>query len=552
MASGYHGSQVSAVSIPSTADSFDRPHRRGLLANHPGTPGEGNRQHPVGGQRSVQFEEQSRQSGGANATSFSPTPLSEQLSRELDNLQPTVSAHEAGLIDKLLQELLASIQSCLPPGTTTGELLPIGAFHLGVLLPTDDVDIVCTVHQQISLEELLCKLQAKLREIGAKGICSAGSNGALAAPGLRWSQRGVSIQLLLAHRLHGLPPPSQDGVVQSMAALTAREVGDQLLSLVPNVLSFRLLLRFVRFWAKRRGIYGSHLGFFGGTAWAVCCAVICQMNPLLELSQLASRFFRTLSRWDWQQPVTLLPSGPAGLHVEPSDKRLASGDQSSGMSILLPAGNGLSAAAYVSDTTAKIIQKEMRRGYKLVQQVELSRAHWADIYLSSRFFQRHRHYLEFDFMASSEDILIAWIAWGRARMAEFVHLFESVSSHVASLRPWPEWIDYKDPEWPHARAVFMGLHLERLGEGTPEGGRRVFDLREPIVRFYENIAAWPYANMHANQFELTIRHVSLAQVETFLACKERGVPVREPEELFEDTSGDQSWRQEIPQRTDHC
>jgi len=171
----------------------------------------------------------------------------------------------------------------------------------------------------------------------------------------------------------------------------------------------------------------------------------------------------------------------------------------------------------------KITQKEVRRGYKMVQQVELARASWLDVYKEARFFQRHRHYLEFDFMARTEAIQASWIQWGKEQIQDLVRLFESMSSKIVVVRPWPEWVEFKDAEWPYAQAIFVGLHLERNAEGTQEGQRKSFDLREPIVKFLEAISAWPEADKNANQFELLIKHVRFAELEQWLENRNQGI-----------------------------
>merc|ERR1719210_2613395 len=127
-------------------------------------------------------------------------------------------------------------------------------------------------------------------------------------------------------------------------------------------------------------------------------------------------------------------------------------------------------------------------------------------------------------MASSEAVLADWFAWGRQQMQDLVSFFEATSSSSVTLRPWPAWIEFKDAAWPHARAVFVGLHLERgNGEEQVEGTRRSFDLREPIVKFLEAISSWPEAEMYNNQFELLIRHMRLAEVEQWLENQRKGV-----------------------------
>jgi len=198
-----------------------------------------------------------------------------------------------------------------------GEMLTVGAYHLGVLLPEDRFDVVYVTPLHMMLPETHAFMQEKLEAMGSEveDICSAGTDGLLAAPGLQFKLRGIHIKLLFSHCIPDLPPPYGETVVRHTAGVLAHEVAEKLLANVPNVTVYRYLLRFVRHWAKQRGIYGSHFGFMGGTAWAICVARICQMFPQSDLSQLAVRFFRVLSRWNWQEPVCLLPHGKSRQHV---------------------------------------------------------------------------------------------------------------------------------------------------------------------------------------------------------------------------------------------
>jgi len=480
----------------------------------------------------------------SSATEMTVTsaPRSEQATLELNQCSPVPTAQEVDMRDLVLGELLTMACACCShavqevASVTEQRLLPLGAYQLGVLMPGDTVDVVFEVPLQVQLSDLLAKLRAELEKSHDTGcVGNADRDGLLAAPGLKFKLRGVSVKFLVGQRIPHLPHPSDHSIVQATAGLIAHEGFQELLSRVPSAEQFNLLLRFVRVWAKQRGVYGCFLGFFGGAAWAVCCARVCQLHPYLELPQLATRFFRTLSRWDWRQPVAVLPAGtnilsldaaqasPVAVSLFSSDGTPTGAGASSGMIVQLPAGAGINATPHVSETTAKIMQKELRRGYKMLQQVEHARAEWRDVYAAARFFQRYRHYLEFDFMASSEEVLAEWLVWAKRQMQNLAGLFDSMSSKIVTLRPWPEWLQFKDADWPCARALFVGLHLERSGETTLEGSRRCFDLREPIVKFLELISAWPEAESHANQFDLLIRHVRLVELEQWLENRSAGV-----------------------------
>ena len=99
--------------------------------------------------------------------------------------------------------------------------------------------------------------------------------------------------------------------------------------LVPNVKRFRLLLRLVKAWAKRRGLYGNMVGFLGGASWAILVAKVCQLEVDSNgpLAHLVFLFFdvslenlrviahynielQEMSHWPWPAPVALAPIVP--------------------------------------------------------------------------------------------------------------------------------------------------------------------------------------------------------------------------------------------------
>jgi len=466
-------------------------------------------------------------------TPLQQNALVEQFTTNLDTCSPSVQADKAEQIQSVLLVVLNMCQDIaakgLKPGMDQelGQLFPVGAYHLGVLLPDDQVDVVYVTPLHMTLPETLVILQEKLEAMGSAviDICQAGADGLLAAPGLEFKLKGIHIKLLLSHCIPDLPQPSGETVVWHTAGVLAHEVSEKLLASVPDVATYRRLLKFARHWAKQRGVYGSYFGFMGGTAWAICVARICQMHPQADLAQLAVRFFRILSRWNWQEPLSLLPDGISG-HNTPTVPVSDGSRTDAPISVLLPVGTSVCATPHVSDTTTKILQKELQHGFRRTQQVELMRAQWENVCSTARFFQRYRHYLQLDFMASSPAVFASWLSWGRQQTQKLVQLFENTSSKVVTLRPWPEWIDFKDAEWPCARALFVGLHLERSGDGQNEGGRRSVDLREPIVKFLEAVSSWPEADKYANQFELLIRHVRLAELKQWMENRSNGIEAR--------------------------
>jgi poly(A) polymerase Pap1 len=91
-----------------------------------------------------------------------------------------------------------------------------------------------------------------------------------------------------------------------------------------RIAKYQIALRFIKYWARQRGIYSNVMGYFGGVSWAIllvkialqladrmtCELVVDACTPY----ELVIRFFRHFHEWSWGpgNPVTLKPL-PANL-----------------------------------------------------------------------------------------------------------------------------------------------------------------------------------------------------------------------------------------------
>ena len=140
-------------------------------------------------------------------------------------------------------------------------------------------------------------------------------------PIIKLEYSDISIDLIFTRLLQQSIPTTLDLKDNSLLrgldevdlrCVNGTRVTDEILTLVPQVKTFRTALRAVKLWAQRRAIYSNVMGFPGGVAWAMLVARICQFYPQASGSTIVNKFFNILSDWKWPQPVLLkqIDDGP--------------------------------------------------------------------------------------------------------------------------------------------------------------------------------------------------------------------------------------------------
>eukprot|EP00930_Biecheleria_cincta_P046717 TRINITY_DN32254_c0_g1_i1.p1 TRINITY_DN32254_c0_g1~~TRINITY_DN32254_c0_g1_i1.p1 ORF type:complete len:536 (-),score=83.82 TRINITY_DN32254_c0_g1_i1:118-1725(-) len=442
---------------------------------------------------------------------------------------------------KLLQARLQSIcisavQTC-GGESSEGELLLLGAHHLGVEAPDaatsahpaadEALDLVYVTTSAIQVDELVTRIGGLLTGLSSiKTMSPAAPDGFLSAPGLEFCLEGYPVKLLVSKQVADIPRLSKNSsaIPYEIAGLIARQVTESILESVPDQGLFRQLLRCVRHWAKRRGIYGQaqEFGYMGGIGWAVCCARVCQVEQSTQLSQLMNAFFSMYSNWDFTCPIQLFQGDPSLPTTIPARH------EEGKMIVRMPVGD-LNATPNVTPNCLKVIRKELRRAADISGMVLKGSESWTRLLSKASFFTSHRHYLELDFMGSSKEVMTPWLAWARQQLRGIAQLFDCLSACKLVAKPWPAWIPFKDSTWSHATAVFFALRVvEKPQDQSRTSGKVVIDLREVVVQILEKMCGWPDGPKFEGQYDLYVRHSTSEDVQQWIRDVEQARVIRRP------------------------
>eukprot|EP01113_Clastostelium_recurvatum_P030799 TRINITY_DN3779_c0_g1_i5.p1 TRINITY_DN3779_c0_g1~~TRINITY_DN3779_c0_g1_i5.p1 ORF type:complete len:778 (-),score=207.32 TRINITY_DN3779_c0_g1_i5:190-2523(-) len=322
---------------------------------------------------------------------------------------------------------------------TGARLFTFGSFRLGVSGPGADVDVLCVGPRHLDRADFFSDLLEMLQACGYCTDLTAVPDAYV--PVIKMKFDGIEMDLLYARLALSMIPEDldilDDNILKnlddkSVLSLNGCRVTDQMLNQVPNIPNFRMTLRAIKLWAKKRGVYGNVLGFLGGVSWAILTARICQLYPNAAPSTLVTRFFRVLEQWKWPNPVLLNqisdgPSGPGGPH-KPWNPKINPKDRMHLMPIITPAFPAMNSTYNVSESTLRLMKEEFTRANAELSASTVGAAQWTSLFEKACFFQRYKHYLQIDVMATNEEEHRVFEGWVESRLRILIGLLEKTTN----------------------------------------------------------------------------------------------------------------------------
>ncbi|KAG7402153.1 hypothetical protein PHYBOEH_005716 [Phytophthora boehmeriae] len=375
---------------------------------------------------------------------------SAKLQAFMDDKFPTESAENITRRSLILAELRSIFrqwvkQVCMQKGVPEemaadagGQILVSGSYRLGVNEPGADIDTICVAPRHVTREDFFSSLkEIFLKHPKVSNLVAI--EGAI-VPLLTFDYEEINIDLQIAilprnsipenlnilddHVLVGVDPATEK-------SLNGPRVTELMIKLTPNRESFISVLRIVRRWAKRRGLYSNKMGYLGGVNWCILVCFINQLYPTAAPSTLLLRFFMVLTNWKWPLAIQLCKTHDSNLGLEVWNAN-AGHNRYQVMPILTPAYPSMNSSFNVSNHTLAVMKEEFKRALTMVQDV-LSKggSDWSSLFEPTDFFAVHQHYLAVEVYTEKEDEEPAWCSFCESRMRKLV---ESLAYNPALCR----------------------------------------------------------------------------------------------------------------------
>jgi len=310
-------------------------------------------------------------------------------------------------INKLAKEWIVEISLAkkLPQDVAeqmSGKIFTFGSFRLGVHTKGADIDTLLVVPRHVDRADFFVTFKEKLQSQPQAEYVHAVEEAFV--PVLKTKFDGIELDILFARLALKNIPPDQDlksvDILRNLdqkcvRSLNGCRVTDDILSLVPNHESFKLALRTIKLWAKKRGIYSNVLGYLGGVSWAMLVARTCQLYPNASAGTLVHRFFKVFAQWPWPQPSLLRDNkedqGNLGFPVW--DPRINPADRYHLMPIITPAYPQQNSTFNVTFSTRAVMTNEFKIALEVCSDIMDGKKEWKELFAPTNFFSLYVHYL---------------------------------------------------------------------------------------------------------------------------------------------------------------
>lgn len=295
-----------------------------------------------------------------------------------------------------------------------GELFISGSHRLGVKEPGADIDTVCVAPFFCEKEHFFSSLRDIFKN--HPEVTDFSSVETAMVPVMSFDFAGVPIDFLFARLSTNRVPRGfnidsilDDSIMRNLDPETEKSLnGPRVTNMLSKLIgeagypNFLIVLRCIRLWAKKRGLYGNKFGYLGGINCNILVALICQLYPRGSPSHILCKFFLVYSMWEWPKPVMLnrIQPNPPGAYREVWDKETHSTDV---MPIITPAYPAMNSSFSVSRATLDILTKEIERGKLITRRIAATGGkNWDELFEPTDFFVRYSYYLACNIIGNSE------------------------------------------------------------------------------------------------------------------------------------------------------
>lgn len=386
-----------------------------------------------------------------------------------------------GKLNYLLKQFVQKIsnqKNILSDGTKNfgGKIFTFGSYRLGVHSKGADIDVLCVVPRHVTRKDFFSDFYDMLnQDVDVKELTKIEE---AYVPLIKLVYQGIPIDLTFS-RLNMSSVKDNvnllnDVILKNMddkcvLSVNGSRVTDEILNLIPNVKTFHSALRCIKFWAKRRCIYGNSYGYYGGVAFSISVGRICQLFPNASSFTIVFKFFELYSTWKWPSPVLLKSLIDLSYNMKVWDPKIYPADKYHKMPVITPAYPSICSTHNITNSTQHLIMEEFSRGHELLSKEKGSTTELLQkLCVLSDFFNKYKSYIQINAISTDESNYKLWEGFVESKIRILATKIESLDEVLYAF-PFPRSFEitrnklssfnFKTSNVKKCTSFFIGLEL---------------------------------------------------------------------------------------------
>ena len=392
-----------------------------------------------------------------------------------------------------------------------GGVFSFGSYRLGIVGPGDDIDVLCIApatdtsvkSDKCERDELFEEMRKQLENLrNEKEITQILPISGAKVPIIKIVYKDIPIDILVASvsfkSINENFNLEDDNVLKNccekcILSLNGCRVTNAIFKSLPKDFKcedFKLTLRAIKLWAKKRGIYSNAMGYPGGVAWAILVAKVCQLYPKCRANMLIRKFFEVYSTWDWENPVQINEikeevGFTCPIQVWKKDNKEHSNCPFYIITPAFPAQN-------TNNGTNKILKRVMIEEFtkfkeyseKIDIEKQFNEYTWKRLFEGSNLFDEYKYFLQIDILSKNKKDFKEWDTYVESRLRKLVLLFTEIDQ--IKVRPFSVSFHIRDTInsiYPFSKTYFYGINFNDPETLDQKPTNKKINLFEPIKKF---------------------------------------------------------------------
>ncbi|ELP87403.1 polyA polymerase, putative [Entamoeba invadens IP1] len=246
------------------------------------------------------------------------------------------------------------------------KIFTYGSYRLDVYGNNADIDACVVTNSTIEREDFFNDLYEDLKN--NPDVREIRQIKSVRAPILTMTYMKIDIDLNFARTAHTTLPKEMDilseRILDEMDELSTRAINgrrntDMINNFVPphSVEAFKVIVRAIKMWSKKRGIYGYVYSYLNGISIEILVAQVISENYQLDNVRLLEKFFHAYATWDWARNPVML--GVSDDRPERKKEEM--------VQVITPAAPRENSMYNMTRSSLELLKREMLRGERIVK-----------------------------------------------------------------------------------------------------------------------------------------------------------------------------------------